>query len=460
MTQRKRHENRGLRKRCDCRRSNWLKCAHPWYFSYMPRRGPSAGVHVRKNLDDLAGKEIDGKTDAETEVRRIKTALDKGDLVAIVTVDEQGHKRIEVRVPADPANPTAPPPLRLEQLLATYVKEYVVPERPSSEKNAGYQSKAIGRTLLDLPTGERKKFGDWFVRDVNTAALEKFRAARRTQAMVKSEDKDGEKRSRRVGGVLATNRNLAFLRAAFNWSVRLGYVDATPFKRSTETVVKLSQEIARRRRLEGDEGERLLAASGVRLRPLVEAALETGCRSGELLSLQWHQVRGLSGTRPELVLPAGKTKTKRERVIPISARLKVILEMRRNDPDGEPHGPQDYVFGNEIGEQTLSVKTAWKLACRRAKIEDLHFHDLRREAGSRWLEGGVPLQVVRDWLGHSNISQTSTYLESTLKGAHEAMRRFEELRAVQPGATKGETPLQTAPQPSESSDPGESVSVN
>jgi hypothetical protein len=55
----------------------------------------------------------------------------------------------------------------------------------------------------------------------------------------------------------------------------------------------------------------------------------------------------------------------------------------------------------------------------------LHFHDLRREAGSRWLEGGVPLQVVRDWLGHANVSQTSTYLSSTSEGEYEAMRRFE-----------------------------------
>jgi len=61
----------------------------------------------------------------------------------------------------------------------------------------------------------------------------------------------------------------------------------------------------------------------------------------------------------------------------------------------------------------------------------------------------VPLQVVRDWLGHTNISQTSTYLESTLMRQHEAMRRFEAARAlqaeqqrltpeaVQPGATEG-----------------------
>jgi hypothetical protein len=42
-------------------------------------------------------------------------------------------------------------------------------------------------------------------------------------------------------------------------------------------------------------------------------------------------------------------------------------------------------------------------------------------------------------LGHSNISQTSTFLESTLKGQHDAMRRFDEQRgagAVQDGENK------------------------
>ena len=51
----------------------------------------------------------------------------------------------------------------------------------------------------------------------------------------------------------------------------------------------------------------------------------------------------------------------------------------------------------------------------------------------------MPLQTVRDWLGHSNISQTSTYLESTLKGQRDAMRRFDEQRgagAVQDGENK------------------------
>jgi hypothetical protein len=38
--------------------------------------------------------------------------------------------------------------------------------------------------------------------------------------------------------------------------------------------------------------------------------------------------------------------------------------------------------------------------------------------------------MIRDWLGHSNIAQTSTYLGSTIQGQHDAMRRFEERRAA------------------------------
>ena len=135
------------------------------------------------------------------------------------------------------------------------------------------------------------------------------------------------------------------------------------------------------------------------------------------------------------------SKTKTDRIIPISARLKGILEMRRLDPNGEPLAATDYVFGNEIGQQVKDIGRAWESAtlksqghrvvvtktdnlspdCRAVLATiDLHFHDLRREAGSRWLEGGVPLHTVRDWLGHTSIAQTSTYLGTTMKPQHDA----------------------------------------
>jgi site-specific recombinase XerC len=59
---------------------------------------------------------------------------------------------------------------------------------------------------------------------------------------------------------------------------------------------------------------------------------------------------------------------------------------------------------------------------------DLHFHDLRHEAGCRWLEAGWPIHHVQEMLGHANLSQTSTYLHAAEMGLQESMRRFDAAR--------------------------------
>jgi hypothetical protein len=68
----------------------------------------------------------------------------------------------------------------------------------------------------------------------------------------------------------------------------------------------------------------------------------------------------------------------------------------------------------------------------------LHFHDLRREAGSRWMDAGVPLSVIQKWLGHANIAQTSTYLAAAGGGDADAMAQFEQRSGrLQPVAQRG-----------------------
>jgi len=63
---------------------------------------------------------------------------------------------------------------------------------------------------------------------------------------------------------------------------------------------------------------------------------------------------------------------------------------------------------------------------------DLHFHDLRHEAGSRPLEAGWPLHEVQQMLGHASLEQTSTYLNATLRGLHRSMRAFDQARGQTP----------------------------
>src|SRR5439155_25720171 len=129
------------------------------------------GVNHRISLDKYLRRRIVGKSKAEREAARLKIAIEEG--------------RLGVELPARDT-------LTLGQLLAAYVKEvkeYVTLERLRSLTNVGYQVGAICAEVLELPTGERR--GDWHVRDVGAGALEKFRAARRTQTIVKVKDQDG-----------------------------------------------------------------------------------------------------------------------------------------------------------------------------------------------------------------------------------------------------------------------------
>jgi integrase len=412
-----RQRNDGLRKICNCPRRQWAKCPHLWHFNYK-----WGDITVRKSLDGLIGRNVTSKTEAEHEAEKLRIAIREGRYGG--RDDRPALDRLTVG-----------------QLLALYAKRHLGTKPGDLLKNDRSQIEIIKRVRLERLDGRTVAFGEWFVQDVTADALEQFQSVRRQVVGLPPKREGG--RARHSGGDVTANRNLTLLRAAFNWAVRKGVMPATPFKRGTESVVRLTTETPRSRRLEAGEAERLLDACGPHLRALVEAALETGCRKGELLSLQWSQVR--AGARPELFLPAQKTKTGKARTIPVSGRLNAILEMRRLDPDGNPHPPGAYVFGNEIGQRLLDVKTAWRLTCQRANIEGLHFHDLRREAGSRWLEGGVQLHTVKTWLGHANISQTSTYLATTFQTQHDAMRAFEQQRGLQPLATGSVTGGRNSP---------------
>ena len=358
-------ETENVRKRCGC--VKWKTCRHPWYLDYQ--RGT---VRHRLNLDKLTGRHAVDFAEAKDEARRAILAKLNGH-------DPKGL------VPSDDPS--------LAVLLTEYDRE-----KPRRDR---WQVGRIIKTDLPSPSGLRR-FGDWRVSMITADTLTQFRRRR---------------------SLVAGNRDLNLLRAAFNWAVLRGLLPHSPFRVGDVPVIKMAREEARTRRLHPGEDDRLLQHAGG-LRAIIIAALETGMRRGEILSLQWHQVRFTP--RAELFLPAVKTKTKRDRRIPISTVLRELLERRQYDPAGERLGPETYVFGDEIGRRRGSFKTAWRLTLQRAKIEDLHFHDLRREAGSRWMDAGIPLGTIQRWLGHANIAQTSTYLGASLGGDEHDMRRFEE----------------------------------
>src|SRR5262245_10166086 len=77
------------------------------------------------------------------------------------------------------------------------------------------------------------------------------------------------------------------------------------------------------------------------------AALDTGMRRGEMLSLKFADIdldRGL------ITLRAETTKSKRTRHVPIATkRLRRVLEWLRRDAVGEPKSGRTLVFSDETG---------------------------------------------------------------------------------------------------------------
>jgi len=64
---------------------------------------------------------------------------------------------------------------------------------------------------------------------------------------------------------------------------------------------------------------------------------------------------------------------------------------------------------------------AWETLLKRAKLEDLRIHDLRRSMGSWMIIGGTSLPIVGKALGHKTTQPTSIYARLNLDPVRAAM---------------------------------------
>jgi integrase len=381
---RTRHRNGGLRKRCECPRKVWPKCPHSWFLNFRPKGGP----HYRLSLDREVDRHIDSKTEAIAEAERIRTAI----------------RNRTFRAPPDPDPIVTASSLTFRGFARLWTEQRGTQlVRPRDNE---YRLKAINSFVLSARNG--LMFGNLALDQIRTGDIEAFRDARKADGI----------------SACTVNHDLKLLRKMFNWGIRRGYLERTPFKIGTEPAITLDREIPRDRRFQNDDDEqKLLDAVDPHLRAVIIALLDTACRLGEILSLQW---RDVNLERRELTIQAMKAKTRTARIVPISTRLLSTLEMRKLDPAGREFEPNKYAFGNEIGEQVTSVRIAWETARATAGLPDLQLRDLRHEAGSRFDEAGVSTNYVSKILGHASLTTTTRYLNIQRRGLHLAMEKLEE----------------------------------
>ena len=190
----------------------------------------------------------------------------------------------------------------------------------------------------------------------------------------------------------------------------------------------LTEPQGRVRWLSKPEAQRLIDVAKTNTRAphladFITLALHTGCRSGELLGLEWSRV---DLTRAVILLEPQHTKTARRRTVPLNAPALLALHTRLAWRDTH-HPTAKHVFLNHTGQPILSVKKSFASALAIADIENFRIHDLRHTCAAWLVTAGAPLIVVRDLLGHSSITTTEIYAHLAPDNVRQALTLLEEI---------------------------------
>jgi integrase len=170
------------------------------------------------------------------------------------------------------------------------------------------------------------------------------------------------------------------------------------------------------------------ATASPHLSDLIDLAVETGMRLGELVSI-----------RPNMVDFAARTVTLKDsknghgRVVPLSTVALRILQKRSSNT----------IFTERLLPMTShSATVAFKRAVVRARkkllqkdpsslrsdlLTDLRFHDLRREATTRFFERGLDLVSVASITGHKVAEMVRRYTAFHASDLAEKLDRYEPL---------------------------------
>src|SRR5208283_2585725 len=131
----------------------------------------------------------------------------------------------------------------------------------------------------------------------------------------------------------------------------------------------------------------------------------------ELLNLTWDNIDFVGG-----IIFVRTSKSGEGRRIPMSPSahrtLSTLREARqkrlRLRVVRQSEGSR-YVFTAPQGGFLMNLNREWYPALEAAKIEDLHFHDLRHTFASRLVMAGVDLYRVQILLGHKTPAMTLRY---------------------------------------------------
>lgn len=243
--------------------------------------------------------------------------------------------------------------------------------RLCGEADTATLNEALGRYAQEVTPGKRSAG-----REVNRIkAWQRHPLASRFLASIRGMDLAAYRDERLAQGKGANTVRLEIALISHVYTIARKEWGMESLANPVESVRKPKAPPGRNRRLENGEEQRLLEAaerSGKApwFPAIIRLAIASGMRAGELLSLEWEQVK-LAQRYIQLTM----TKNGDDRAVPLSQAAKAILTKLPRDIGGRIFP----VFG---GTDTLDHEFA--NVREDAGITNLRFHDLRHEAATRF----------------------------------------------------------------------------
>lgn len=318
------------------------------------KRGGKYQVLVRRKGLATACRTFHVKADAEEWARHMEVKADRGDLPTPV-------KALDSH--------------RVKDLIVRYRDEITIKKRSADTEtyliNAFLRQPIANLTLAQITSAHFTTYRDKRLREVKPGTV---------------------------------NRELSIIKHVFD--IAMQEWDIPSRENPLAKLKKMKVSNARNRRISDDEFKALQEAAiksrNAQIMPLVSFAVATGMRRGEIMRLRWDEIDFATRT---LHIPI--TKNGHPRSIPLSSEAITVLHkiQDREKEEREEGRDAEYVFPFSDN----AAKLAWQRLVNRAKIKDLHFHDLRHEAISRFFERGLSVPEVALISGHRDFRMLFRY---------------------------------------------------
>lgn len=340
-------------------------------------------ITARFKYRDEKGKvhEVTRSADSERKAKRaVENAWDE-----ISAKHALASKEVSSETPSNGNNSAETNSMTFNELAEYYDKRYFVQaeyNEVGTKIDGGLTESSIVRNRACVEA-MKKVFGDQQLSSISYERLVFYKAERLKTVSITS-----------------VNKELIVLRQMLKQAKRNKFISHNPWDDDDpqHRLINHSGEVERTRRIDRDEEVRLLTSCLEIDRPLAINlhiytfciwALDTAMRRNEILKTIWADVDLEKGV---IFVPWENTKKKRAKFVPISLRMKKSLLILKRYQTG---GDNDHVFNLKY------IYEIFGPVRKKAKLDDVKIHDMRRTCISRAIEGGVHAFIVAKVAGHS-----------------------------------------------------------